>query len=127
MTSLKLEKLSGIVEFFFFQIHPSTILFLFYGPPVFQRFIFMFSYFYLWFLFIYPKFQEIFLFSPFSSYSTSTFSLLYFIPCLPGENGVIVFQWCLSFFFKKKKKQLLSKSILLALSFPGSLAAQARI
>lgn len=28
--------------FFFFQIHPSTstIVFLFYGPPVFQRFIF---------------------------------------------------------------------------------------
>lgn len=82
---------------------------------------FMFSYFYLLFLFIYPKFQEIFLFSPFSSYSTSTFSLLYFIPCLAGENGAIVFQWCLSFFLKKKK-QLLSKSILLALSFPGSLA-----
>lgn len=124
MTSLKLEKLSGIVGFFFFQIHPSTstIVFLFYGPPVFQKFIFYVQLFLPLISIHLSKISRnlsllslLLLF-----YFYFQFTIFYTLPCWGEWNHC--FSVMFVFFFLKKKKQLLSKSILLALSFPGSLA-----
>lgn len=123
MTSLKLEEISGIVGFFFsntFKPHPFSVLWSSSFPKIYFSCSVIFTSDFYSFI---PNFKKSFSSLPsplLMPYSTSTVSLLYFIPCLAAENEAIVFQWCLFFF--KKKKQLLSKSIMLALSFPGSLA-----
>lgn len=124
MTSLKLGKLSGIVGFFFFpntskhKHHRLPVLWSSSFPKIYFLCSVIFtSYFYSFIQNFKKSFSS--LPSPLILLLLSVYYILYL--ALLGRMEPLFFSdVCL--FFLKKKKQLLSKSILLALSFPGSLA-----